>query len=601
MSDDAASAGPLVRGLDLVREIAELARKHDRFLWGEPETGDEDGPAELTERDLAEVRAALEGFQESLRMAWESDRRPLRAWRRGSGGPPERLVPLEHAGSAWPPPCRADEAVQLLLDFDAKLRALVPAVDDDEPFDVDDFLEGWDTDAEAVAKAAPDPEDLARLKAEVLEEFRAAPEGPPAGPASPPAPGVDPEAAGAAVLGLLEAIAGLLELARGAGLAAEPSSVLLAKGRLRAAFPAAIDAPVMAARLLHRNRGGVRMKWYKGMATSCSDAVLDVGADLMDRLFDATAAEGEDGPGGWRQDLSEWKETVEWMGEQLDEVPPGFGDLADRVRDEHGRSGSIELPLAYTYVFEDQDEPVVVNRRAESIALLDQFRIPTEAAPGAKLMAGESAVEQIFYVPGEAPHRFLTKIGGLPYRLAHEAWPAGRDGRPLTFVAQFCVPAAYDLFPDGLYEEVLLIFARSESDLLSVNPYQDGLHFEWWPLGASPAKLVQAGDVPKTGWRIKPYFGVHLRTGDLHLVGPSPHVKIGGWPDFLQGGPRRGYYGGEFLLQLGRPGPVPPGLDRWAHQADPAAKGREITIGDDGYLYLFMRADQTIDAYPECY
>ena len=179
MSIDESAFGPLLRAIDTIGDLCKLARRHDWFLWHQPEFEDDvpegaEAP-ELTEEDLASVRAAVARFQEELPRLWEVNRSSIRAWRRERGGPPERLVTLAGDEVAPTPACRADETVELALDLDARLRKQVIACGEEDPLDVEELLAGWDLGSGQIAATAPGPEVLDQLRSEVIEEFRRPP------------------------------------------------------------------------------------------------------------------------------------------------------------------------------------------------------------------------------------------------------------------------------------------------------------------------------------------------------------------------------------------------------------------------------------------
>ena len=367
---------------------------------------------------------------------------------------------------------------------------------------------------------------------------------------------------------------------------------------------AAIEEPLLAARLVHRPRGGVRIDWLANddPPPSYSDAALGFGNDLLQLLGRTPFSILEIAKARpWIEAIAAWRAVVGKLARDWSSLGPCLEALKPGILAEHAEAGEMELPLPSRIVLSNAGEPSVAAHRAETIARLGDFRIDPVAALGPGPGGGDDdPVEQVFYIPGEAPHRFLTKVGGLPFRMARWPWPTGRDGRPMTFVAQFNLATAADFVRD-LPGDILLIFAERRENLIWMQTYQDGLTFEWWPLGLADHQLVAADQIPDTGWRIRPQFGVHLRTHDGRRLGSNTGTKIGGWPDFIQSGPYSGYFGGNHLIQFARPEPVPEGLDRWADLADPAVAGEAIKIGDGGCLYLFRRSDGTIDWYSECY
>jgi hypothetical protein len=136
---------------------------------------------------------------------------------------------------------------------------------------------------------------------------------------------------------------------------------------------------------------------------------------------------------------------------------------------------------------------------------------------------GEPSTDRLTFVAGEPPDRFVTRIGGVPYRPASLPWPTRKDGRPMTFFAQICFADSADLVSAA--DDVLLIFATEEDGHLSgLQSHEPGLHFEWYPLGIK--KLIQPKQVPPTAWKLLPCFGRLERLSEAD--GPIEGAKIGG-------------------------------------------------------------------------
>jgi hypothetical protein len=204
--------------------------------------------------------------------------------------------------------------------------------------------------------------------------------------------------------------------------------------------------------------------------------------------------------------------------------------------------------------------------------------------------------DQIFFVAGEPAERSVTKIAGLPYRAAGLPWPLTGDGRPMTFLAQFCFAESPDLI-GKLPGDVLLVFAEDHQAYLP-NPYDSSLRFEWYPLGLRD--LIDSEEMPKVAWKLRPYFGVLYRTDDEHLVGhPEGETKIGGEPAWIQLDESPG---GRFLCELGRVQSVPAEWNRWGGDKETGDRpGEELQMADAGCLYFFLRADGAIRWAFQCY
>ena len=76
------------------------------------------------------------------------------------------------------------------------------------------------------------------------------------------------------------------------------------------------------------------------------------------------------------------------------------------------------------------------------LAVIEQYR--DERA--ANLIVPERVETDVFvFAKGEPKTRAVTKVGGLPYWPKNRDWPCGKDGDPLTFLAQVCFADSHDL------------------------------------------------------------------------------------------------------------------------------------------------------------
>lgn len=75
---------------------------------------------------------------------------------------------------------------------------------------------------------------------------------------------------------------------------------------------------------------------------------------------------------------------------------------------------------------------------------------------------------------------WLTRLGGNPWRPKDAPWPMV-DGRPLLFLAQFCLLDSMDVLPFEPRGEVMLLFGTSHrgGDWVSTGR---GCHVEFWPV-----------------------------------------------------------------------------------------------------------------------
>jgi hypothetical protein len=125
-------------------------------------------------------------------------------------------------------------------------------------------------------------------------------------------------------------------------------------------------------------------------------------------------------------------------------------------------------------------------------------------------------VDLFVFAQGEPRDRYITKVGGLPYRPAGKPWPqikpSAPDARfpspegPMTFLAQFCFADSMDLV-GNVPGDVLLIFAEDDE---FARP--DALTFEWYDLGLED--LINPQDVPPPRWTFVNCHGYRYRTAD---------------------------------------------------------------------------------------
>lgn len=199
------------------------------------------------------------------------------------------------------------------------------------------------------------------------------------------------------------------------------------------------------------------------------------------------------------------------------------------------------------------------------------------------------ASDLLTWVKGEPPDRFITKIGGLPYRPSSVPWPLRPSGQPMTFLAQFCFADSTDLV-GSLPGDVLLIFASQEDAYIPIpSRYEEdvALRFEWYPLGLEG--LVTPAEMPPSSWKLLPCYA-RVQRSDAE-AGGCEGPKIGGTPYWIQN-----YFDapGKFLAALGQV--------RLNESDDERKAGyRYLEMADAGLLNLFLQADGSIDWYFQCY
>jgi hypothetical protein len=199
---------------------------------------------------------------------------------------------------------------------------------------------------------------------------------------------------------------------------------------------------------------------------------------------------------------------------------------------------------------------------------------------------GRSYVSDVMLIGiGEPRIRYVTKLGGLPYRPASVPWPRTGAGEPLVFFGQVCFAESRDLF-EKLPGDVLLIFTKDEHDHTCGN-----LHYEWYPLGFEG--LVAAEDIPETPWRVAPYFTLLSRREEDESADRWPdwleEPRIGGRAYSLQDEPERE---GTFLACFASLS------DYEGPDGDPRL---QLDFHDGGLLNLFLASDgQVFDDF-SCY
>ena len=117
---------------------------------------------------------------------------------------------------------------------------------------------------------------------------------------------------------------------------------------------------------------------------------------------------------------------------------------------------------------------------------------------------GEPApVDLCIWQFGDSPRRDVTKVGGVPYWPLKEPWPTSENGRPYTFVAQFCFADSRDILP-SLPGDLLSILATEDD-------YSD-IECAWFEIGEGD--LLDAQSLPTLQWTIQPCHAVLHRTAE---------------------------------------------------------------------------------------
>lgn len=238
------------------------------------------------------------------------------------------------------------------------------------------------------------------------------------------------------------------------------------------------------------------------------------------------------------------------------------------------------------------------------LAVIEQYR--DERAGDLK---GLERVETDIFVcgKGEPKSRAVTKVGGLPYWPKNRDWPCGKDGSPLTFLAQVCFADSPGLAGE-LPGQVLAVFG-DEFALDDLDA--DVLRFEWIELGDE--KLIQRDSLPKTQLEVTPCYGAIYRTSDCpnavrrfrgidgaKNTAVLQGTKIGGVPNWIQ---RPARLAGRFLCSIGS---VHPALDQpYPYLNNPRPLKDEepwlLQWGDVGCLYVFIDKQGRLHATVQCY
>jgi hypothetical protein len=140
---------------------------------------------------------------------------------------------------------------------------------------------------------------------------------------------------------------------------------------------------------------------------------------------------------------------------------------------------------------------------------------------GAGLPGPAVPVDLLLWSVEPAKRPWLTRLGGTPHRESAKPWPM-HEGRPCTFVAQFCFVDSTDIVSDKLPGKVMLVFFAGEHGYWD----SDQVHIEF-----SAVKLrspMTAEQCPRPG------FVVPQLSGHIHRTVEYPRAervfyKAGHW------------------------------------------------------------------------
>lgn len=160
---------------------------------------------------------------------------------------------------------------------------------------------------------------------------------------------------------------------------------------------------------------------------------------------------------------------------------------------------------------------------------------------------GRPVPVDIFLWSVDPPQKpYLTKLGGTPHRESAKPWPTD-DGKPLTFVAQFCFADSRDIVSQKLPDDVMLIFFKG-ADSIYVD---DSIYVEWSSIELDAP--ISAEQCPAPSFTVPQLSGHIYRTneypdsGDVfekaghdqsYLFPTTQSTKIGRETYFIQNDPR---------------------------------------------------------------
>jgi hypothetical protein len=257
-------------------------------------------------------------------------------------------------------------------------------------------------------------------------------------------------------------------------------------------------------------------------------------------------------------------------------APQELAQLIAAARQEAGEAKPLPpppLPTIYSPPGESADRwsQAVAQEQAARLAAYREGAVPPRSVPPGEYGATDRLT---FAHKGEPPDRFVTKIGGLPYRPKSALWPVRPSGQPMVFLAQFCFADSTDLV-GPLPGAVLVIFARDEEAFVAdFHDEEPAFRFEWYPLGLE--ELVSAAEVPASSWKLLPcYARVEREAEEADGIEGS---KIGGSPHWIQGEVNMP---GQFLAVLGQ-------VRLNESPEEHAAGHRYLKMADFGLLNFFL-------------
>ncbi|TVP93898.1 MAG: DUF1963 domain-containing protein [Planctomycetaceae bacterium] len=160
---------------------------------------------------------------------------------------------------------------------------------------------------------------------------------------------------------------------------------------------------------------------------------------------------------------------------------------------------------------------------------------------------GPSVPVDVFLWSVDPPEKpFLTKLGGTPHRESTKPWPTD-DGKPYTFVAQFCFADSQDIVSQNIPDAVMLIFFKDPGSIYK----RESVHIEWSPIELNSP--MSAEQCPPPSFTVPQLSGHIYRTNEypesrdvfeqaghyqFYLFPVTQATKIGRETFFIQNDPR---------------------------------------------------------------
>jgi hypothetical protein len=119
-------------------------------------------------------------------------------------------------------------------------------------------------------------------------------------------------------------------------------------------------------------------------------------------------------------------------------------------------------------------------------------------------------VDIFLWSSGQPKKPYLTKLGGTPYRESSRPWPRSDDGKPYTFVAQFCFADSRNIVSNRLPNDVMLIFFKDSDSYKPSN--QKAVQIEWNSVELSQPSLPS--DCPEPSFTVPQLSGVRYRMNE---------------------------------------------------------------------------------------